>query len=93
MPSAVGAQSQPPGLLRGPHPLTFINIGIFTSKKFLVCFETGYTEYRAYQVALGAKNLPASAGDARDVGSVPGLEDPLEEEMATQSSILAWEIL
>ena len=39
------------------------------------------------------KNLPANTGDVRDAGSIPGLEDPLEEEMATQSSILAWEIL
>ena len=38
------------------------------------------------------KNPPASAGDARDVGSIPGLGRSLEEEMATQSSILAWEI-
>ena len=30
-------------------------------------------------------NLPANAGDM-------SLEDPLEEEMATHSSILAWEI-
>ena len=31
------------------------------------------------------KNLPANAEDTRDVGSTP-----LEEEMATHSSILAW---
>ena len=31
-------------------------------------------------------------GDTRDVGSIPGREDPLEEEMATPSSILAWRI-
>ena len=35
------------------------------------------------------KNLPANAGD---VGSIPGSEDPLEKEMKTHSSILAWEI-
>ena len=35
------------------------------------------------------KNPPANAGD---MGSVPGWEDPLEKEMATHSSILAWEI-
>ena len=28
----------------------------------------------------------------RDLGSVLGWEDPLEEEMATHSSILAWRI-
>ena len=33
------------------------------------------------------KNLPAHAGDA---GLIPGSKDPLEEEMATHSSILAW---
>ena len=35
------------------------------------------------------KNMPANAGDA---GSIPGWEDYLEKEMATHSSILAWEI-
>ena len=38
------------------------------------------------------KNLPASVGDVRDVGLILGLEDPLEEGMATHSSILAWRI-
>ena len=38
------------------------------------------------------KNLPADAGDSGDVGSIPGQEDPLEEKMATHSSILAWRI-
>ena len=42
------------------------------------------------------KNMTANAGDAGDM--IPGLgrslgwEDPLEEEMATHSSILAWKI-
>ena len=41
-------------------------------------------------VPSGLKNnLPANAGD---VGSIPGSEDPLEKEMATHSSILAWKI-
>ena len=38
------------------------------------------------------KNLPANAGDTKDVGSIPGQEDPLKKEMATHSSILAWKI-
>jgi len=38
------------------------------------------------------KNLPANAGDTGGVDSIPGQEDPLEKEMATHSSILAWEI-
>ena len=39
-----------------------------------------------------AKESTANAGDARDAGSVPGWEDPLEKEMTTHSSILAWKI-
>ena len=38
-------------------------------------------------VALVVKNLPASAGDIRDVGSIPGLGRPAEEEMATPTPI------
>ena len=38
------------------------------------------------------KNLPANAGDTKDVGSIPGQEDPLKKEMATHTSILAWKI-
>ena len=48
------------------------------------------------------KNMPANAGDTGDMGLKPGTqetqvpsldqEDPLEEEMATHSSILAWKI-
>ena len=39
------------------------------------------------------KNPPAYAGDARDASPIPGSqEDPLEEDMATHSSILAWRI-
>ena len=37
------------------------------------------------------KNLPANVGDVIDVGSISGLEDPLEEGMATHSSILPGE--
>ena len=37
------------------------------------------------------KNLPANTGDERDAGSIPGREDPLEEEMTAPASVLAWE--
>ena len=39
-----------------------------------------------------AKNPSANAGDARDTSSIPGLGRSLEKEMASHSSILAWEI-
>ena len=35
------------------------------------------------------RNLPANAGDG---GSTLDQEDPLEKEIATHSSILAWEV-
>ena len=39
------------------------------------------------------KNPPANTGDARDRRRDPwGREDPLEEEMATHSSLLAYKI-
>ena len=38
------------------------------------------------------KDSPASAGDVEDMSSIPAWEDPLEEEMATHSSILAGRI-
>ena len=43
-------------------------------------------------MALVVKNLPVNAVDIKDWGSILGWEDPLEEEMATHSSILAWRI-
>ena len=38
------------------------------------------------------KNLPANSGDARDVGSIPGLGRSPEKGMAVHSSIFAWRI-
>ena len=56
-------------------------------------------------MASVVKNPLANAGAVRDAGPIPGWgrspregndtlgwEDPLEKEMATHSSILAWEI-
>ena len=38
---------------------------------------------------LSGKESPANAGATEDAGLFPGWEDPLEEEMATHSSIPA----
>ena len=40
-------------------------------------------------MAQTVKNLPANAGDP---SSIPSREDPLEKEIATHSSFLAWRI-
>ena len=39
----------------------------------------------------GGSDSKESASNAGDLGSIPGLGRFLEEEMATYSSILAWE--
>ena len=44
---------------------------------------------KGFPGAAVVKNPPANA---RDAGATPGSEDLLEKEMATHSSILAWEI-
>ena len=41
-------------------------------------------------MVLVVKSLPANARDTGDVGQSLGREDPLEEGMATHSSIPAW---
>ena len=46
----------------------------------------------ASQVALVVQNPPANAGDAGDVGLIPGSERSLEEGTATHSTILVWRI-
>ena len=39
------------------------------------------------------KNPSANAGDISNEGWIPGLGNPLEEGIATHSSILAWRFL
>ena len=46
-----------------------------------------YSSLKGFPDSSLVKHPPASA---RDEGSIPGQEDPLEKEMATHSSILAW---
>ena len=41
---------------------------------------------------LRGEKSACNAEDTGDVGSIPGWEEPLEEEMATHSSILARKI-
>jgi len=38
------------------------------------------------------KNPPANAGDIGEIGLILEQKDPLEEEMATHFSMLAWKI-
>ena len=51
-----------------------------------------FLAYWASQVVLMVQNLPANAGDLWDAGLIVDWEDPLEEEMASHSSILARKI-
>ena len=63
-----------------------------TRLKQLKRLSSSSTVNLASQATLVVKNLPASAGDIRMQVLSLGREDPLEEGMATHSSILAWKI-
>ena len=69
----------------GYQTVSLKEIFIFTIEVFCVTL-------RASLGVLVVKNLLVNAGDIRDMGSIPGREDPQEEGMATHSSILAWRI-
>ena len=45
--------------------------------------------FKGFPKGSAVKNSPANAGDT---GLIPGSEDPLENEIATHCSILAWRI-
>ena len=53
-----------------------------------IAYQSG--DERAPWAALVIMNPPANAGGIREMGQTLGGEDPLEEGMATHSSILAW---
>ena len=63
---------------------------------FKIPFEHVYVITLGFPGGSVVKNPPANAGNAGDVGDPggrsPGMGDPLEEEMATHTSILAWKL-
>ena len=67
---------------------------MYIQYKIFLCW---YTNIPGASLVIGAslvvqlvKNPTANAGDTRDSGFIPGLEDPLEKEVATWFIILAW---
>ena len=56
---------------------------------YLLTLNATYLKTGASQVALVVKNLPASVGDTRDMGLIPGSGRSPGGGMATHSSILA----
>ena len=63
-----------------------------SEQESLTVFKEVVDQCQGFSGGSVMKNLPANAGDARDEVLSLGREDPLEQEMATPSSILAWEI-
>ena len=49
--------------------------------------------YMGFPDGSAGKELACNAGDIGSLGRSLGREDPLEKEMATHSSILAWRVL
>ena len=64
----------------------------FYDNEVVKALPTTHIEEWVSQMALVVKNPPANAGDKEMQVRSLGWEDPLEEGMATCSSILAWRI-
>ena len=70
--------------------MTFIHTSVWYRQTDLrIC--SVYTCVRLLRQLRG-KESACNAGDLRDLGSVPGREDPLDKEMTTHPSILTWRI-
>ena len=79
-----------------------LNTWATISKKHILMFywvsrtKSKYSRNHITEILLvkhfGGSEDKTSACKAGDPGSIPELEDPLEKEMATHSSILAWRI-
>ena len=63
----------------------------FFEKKKRVIFSLFRRNY-TYRDFPGGSDSKVSAYNVGDLGLIPGSEDPLEKEMATHSSTLAWKI-
>ena len=72
-----------------PHRVLLLDLVLFLLHySILVSSSTNW----GFPDGSAVKNLPAKAGDIRDLGLIPGQENLLEKEMATHSGILAWRI-
>ena len=56
----------------------------------ILLFEVEYAKTLGFPGSSMVKNTPANVGEARDMGSILGQEDPLEKEIATHSNIFSW---
>ena len=66
-----------------------VTLGYQSMQEYYTISHFGYLHS---QVALVVRNPPSNAGDIELPVQFLGQEDPLEEGMATHSSILAWRI-
>ena len=70
----------------------FLVCGYYIHAHTFILMISGFIYVWVFPSGTGGKELPPSAGDVKDVGSILGLEHPLEEGIATHFSILAWSI-
>ena len=86
VPSTCEPSAAPPPLWQDDHP----QIHVLKPLVWLYLEIKVKQDFRAGSVL---KNPPANAGDTGDISSIPGSgKIPLEEEMVTHSSFLAWKI-
>jgi len=70
----------------------FIVCRLFDSSHSDWCEMVSHYGFDLHYLFPGGSDGKASACKAGDPGSVPGWEDPLEKEMATHSSTVAWKV-
>ena len=58
----------------------------------ILLLEVEYSKTLGFPRSSMVKNTSANVGEARDMGSILGQENPLEKELATHSSIFSWKI-
>ena len=65
---------------------------IYVTRYIYIHFKRISNQRKGFPGGVVQKTPPANAGDTRDVGSIPGPEDPLKKEMAPHFSILPSQI-
>ena len=55
----------------------------------ILLLEVEYSNTLGFPGSSMVKNTPANVGEARDMGSILGQEDPLEKEIGTHSNIFS----
>ena len=86
-----GVKPWSPALQAGSLPFEPLGLSQ-TSRRTLKSVQGYQLSQKRFSGGASGKNPPADAGDAGDLGSIPGSGRSPGQEMTTHSSVLAWTI-